>query len=480
MLKKAAKLYKRMVPDLSPSILRQLEARQLALKYVANVTYGYTSATFSGRCAMPLLADTIVECGRRTLTNAINLATKWGRDHKSRWSGCDVIYGDTDSVFVKLPGRSVQEAFEFGELFCKAVTASNPPPVQLKLEKVYLGSIMQTKKKYCGMKFDSKDQQKPTFEAKGLETIRRDQCALTQKVLRNSLVTLFRSGLPAVKEYLYRQWSLVLSGQIPVSDFVLTGRVRSRYRGGKIGPVQAVLARRLAEADPGRVVRHKERISYVIVATPGITFRLKDCVLTPMELLEQWDAYTIHTAYYIEKHLNAALQRCLSLAPHHVDVHSWYKSCPKPRQRLHFWPATRSGNALMISAYFGSDICSLCKTKCAAQGASRTAVCSACRSDFVASAANTLSWIKTVQNRAHHASKGCSACNLCWEDASTFAEYQPPQGLPSRQRLLGPSTGVVTPLANCSCIDCPKTYERHMLREAELEAVSVCKTLGVL
>lgn len=40
MLKKASKLYKRLVQDISPSVLRQLEARQLALKYVANVTYG--------------------------------------------------------------------------------------------------------------------------------------------------------------------------------------------------------------------------------------------------------------------------------------------------------------------------------------------------------------------------------------------------------------------------------------------------------
>jgi DNA polymerase elongation subunit (family B) len=40
MLKRAAKEYKKHVKDLSPAILRQLEARQLALKYVANVTYG--------------------------------------------------------------------------------------------------------------------------------------------------------------------------------------------------------------------------------------------------------------------------------------------------------------------------------------------------------------------------------------------------------------------------------------------------------
>lgn len=40
MLKRAAKTYKKHVPNVSPSILRSLEAKQLALKYVANVTYG--------------------------------------------------------------------------------------------------------------------------------------------------------------------------------------------------------------------------------------------------------------------------------------------------------------------------------------------------------------------------------------------------------------------------------------------------------
>lgn len=90
---------------------------------------------------MPVLADTIVECGRRTLTNAINLANRWGRDPIGRWAGIEVIYGDTDSVFVRCKGRSLQEAFQFGEEFCTAVTNSNPPPVQLKLEKVSMSGV---------------------------------------------------------------------------------------------------------------------------------------------------------------------------------------------------------------------------------------------------------------------------------------------------------------------------------------------------
>lgn len=47
MLKKAAKEYKKRVKNLSPAILRQLEARQLALKYVANVTYGKIFKVYS-------------------------------------------------------------------------------------------------------------------------------------------------------------------------------------------------------------------------------------------------------------------------------------------------------------------------------------------------------------------------------------------------------------------------------------------------
>ena len=478
MIKKAAKLYKRLVPTLPTAVLRQLEARQLALKYIANVSYGYTSATFSGRCAMPLLADTIVECARRTLTNAINLANEWGRRPGGRWYGAKVIYGDTDSVFVQLPGRSVTEAFDFGEAFCKAVTDANPPPVQLKLEKVYDGSIMQTKKKYCGMKYESRDQKEPTFEAKGIETIRRDQCALTQKVLRKALTTLFRGGLGACKSFLHRQWALILRGHMPVSDFILTGRVRSRYRGGRVGPVQAVLARRLAEADPGRMVRHKERLAYVIVATPGLTFRLKDCVLTPMELLERWDSYTIHTAYYITRHVNAALQRCLGLSPHFLDVNALFEACPKPRRRLHFWPVTRAGSSVMISSYFGSDTCSLCGRKCLANGTARAVVCQDCRRDTVRASIEGIARLKDSQNEAQRVASACGKCNGFVEDSSTFAQFSDAEnGGVGRKSKSG--VGLVSPLANCTCIDCPNTFERHRLKEKELESNAICKALDI-
>ncbi|KAF9605350.1 hypothetical protein IFM89_016485 [Coptis chinensis] len=86
-------MVKRAMKSLTPServSYRIFNARQLALKLISNVTYGYTAAGFSGRMPCAELADSIVQCGRRTLENAIsyvNSHDKW----KAR-----VIYGDTD------------------------------------------------------------------------------------------------------------------------------------------------------------------------------------------------------------------------------------------------------------------------------------------------------------------------------------------------------------------------------------------------
>ena len=46
-------------------------ARQLGLKYISNVTYGYTSATYSGRMPAVEIADSIVQTGRETLEKVI-------------------------------------------------------------------------------------------------------------------------------------------------------------------------------------------------------------------------------------------------------------------------------------------------------------------------------------------------------------------------------------------------------------------------
>ena len=47
-----------------------------------------------------------------------------------------MVYGDTDSVFVLLRGRTKDEAFALGEEMAKVITNEHPKPMKLKFEKV--------------------------------------------------------------------------------------------------------------------------------------------------------------------------------------------------------------------------------------------------------------------------------------------------------------------------------------------------------
>lgn len=94
--------------DDNKSKARLLQARQLGLKLAANTTYGYTGASFSGRMPCVEVADAIVQTARKTLERGIELVAK-------EFPDCRILYGDTDSMFVLTPGKTVGEAFELGK-----------------------------------------------------------------------------------------------------------------------------------------------------------------------------------------------------------------------------------------------------------------------------------------------------------------------------------------------------------------------------
>ncbi|GMY18871.1 DNA polymerase zeta catalytic subunit, partial [Fagus crenata] len=164
---------------------RVFNARQLALKLISNVTYGYTAAGFSGRMPCAELADSIVQCGRSTLEKAISFV----KAH-DKWKA-KVIYGDIDSLFVLLKGHTVKESFRIGNEIASVITAMNPKPVTLKMEKVYHSCFLLTKKRYVGYNYETLEQTAPVFDAKGIETVRRDACGAVAKTLETSLRHFF-------------------------------------------------------------------------------------------------------------------------------------------------------------------------------------------------------------------------------------------------------------------------------------------------
>lgn len=132
MIKQSMKLYKN-----DKLLQRILHSRQLGLKLMANVIYGYTAANWSGRMPCVEVGDSVVSKGRETLERAIKLV-----ESNKLWNA-KIVYGDTDSMFVLVEGRSREEAFRIGAEIAAAVTNDNPKPVKLKLEKVYQPCILQ-------------------------------------------------------------------------------------------------------------------------------------------------------------------------------------------------------------------------------------------------------------------------------------------------------------------------------------------------
>lgn len=90
-------------------------------------------------------------------------------------------------MFVHLDGATREEAFRIGQEIADRVTEMNPAPVRLQFEKVYHPCVLLTKKRYVGFKYESITQKDPIFDAKGIETVRRDACPAVSKILEKSI-----------------------------------------------------------------------------------------------------------------------------------------------------------------------------------------------------------------------------------------------------------------------------------------------------
>ena len=54
-------------------------------------------------------------------------------------------------------------------------------------------SVLASKKRYVGISYETIDQKHGKFDAKGIETVRRDTCVIVSKILQHSLKILFQT-----------------------------------------------------------------------------------------------------------------------------------------------------------------------------------------------------------------------------------------------------------------------------------------------
>jgi DNA polymerase zeta len=422
-----------MKTDKDDKTLQQLlNNRQLALKLLANVTYGYTSASFSGRMPASEIADSIVQTGRETLEKAIafiHSVEKWG---------AEVVYGDTDSLFVYLKGRTRDQAFTIGEEIAEAITRMNPRPIKLKFEKVYHPCVLLAKKRYVGFKYESRNQKVPDFDAKGIETVRRDGTPAEQKIEEKALKILFRtSDLSQVKSYFLDQCAKIMEGRVSIQDFLFAKEVKlGTYSDRGPPPPGALIATKRMLADPRAEPQYGERVPYVVV-TGAPSARLIDRCVSPETLLQN-DNIELDAEYYILKNLIPPLERIFNLVG--ANVRQWYDEMPKvQRIRNVTLPLNQQqpvANALAkegnpkhiktLEGYLKSSICLICRSKLppvppklnALDTGLRLPLCKQC----LRKPARTLLGLKNIiwksEKRVSNINSICRSCsNLAWGDA---------------------------------------------------------------
>ncbi|KAJ5117677.1 hypothetical protein N7448_011309 [Penicillium atrosanguineum] len=391
---------------------RLLNNRQLALKLIANVTYGYTSASFSGRMPCSEIADSIVQSGRETLDKAIAFIHS-----VERW-GAEVVYGDTDSLFE----------------IAQALTDMNPP-VKLKFEKIYHPCVLLAKKRYVGFKYEHRHQKEPDFDAKGIETVRRDGTPAAQKIEEKALKILFRTAdLSQVKSYFHRQCSKIMQGRVSIQDFCFAREVRlGTYSDRGQLPAGAMISTKRMREDYRLELQYGERVPYVVITgAPGS--RLIDRCVAPEALLHDTQL-DLDAEYYITKNLIPPLERIFNLVG--ANVRQWYDEMPKV-QRIRRVETSSSldrptkGLGMLkktLESYMRSSSCIICKAKLSD---ATVPVCSECLQTPHLALLDVVSRLQRAEKRVVDLEAVCRSC----------------MGLP-------PGDGIC-----CDSMDCPVYYSR--------------------
>jgi DNA polymerase delta subunit 1 len=284
------------------------DGRQLAYKISMNSCYGFFGVQ---RGFLPIvdIAKSVTSKGRDLIICARDIAC-------ANIEGLTVVYGDTDSIFCKLPtGTSVVHAFKHGESLARIITESLPPPVLMEFEKTYTNLLLVSKKRYAGLKYTRSDAC-DGVETKGIQVVRRDMCPFVRGVASGVLDDIIRHGdSKAATERVKSAISDLLANRVDIDDLTLTKRLAKDYKNEK--QPQLTVARMMENRKPGGGPSVGERVAYVHVLMRGTT-EISQAVEDPVHA--KANGVVPDGMYYVTNQLKTPVESILDIA---IGDKSW-------------------------------------------------------------------------------------------------------------------------------------------------------------
>jgi DNA polymerase elongation subunit (family B) len=268
MLKKRKEARKKMEdPALDDAQKSVYNGLQLAYKVVANSIYGQLGSRTSPIRKMCVAACTTA-VGRRSLLFAKTTVEA---------DGAEVVYGDTDSIFVKFPGKDLSGAIKAGQDAAAKITAGCPHSAfVIGYEKTFYPFILFCRKRYVGMKYEEDPSPTKCKRASmGIVLKRRDNAPIVKDVYGGALdIILEHKDVKRAAEFVKTMLVKVLKSELPIEKFAITKQLRDDYKamaedykGSATIPAHRILADRMTTRDPGNAPSVGERLQYVYIQT---------------------------------------------------------------------------------------------------------------------------------------------------------------------------------------------------------------------
>jgi len=239
----------------------------LAYKVVANSIYGQMGSKTSAIRKICVAACTTA-VGRRQLLFA--------KETVEKEYGAEVVYGDTDSIFIKFPGKTLVESIKAAQDSAKLITSLCPHKAfVIGYEKTFYPFILFCRKRYVGMKYEE-DPTKCKRAEMGIVLKRRDNAPIVKDVFGGALdILLIEKDVGKAVEYVKTMLLKVVKGDLPIEKFAITKQLRDDYKAMKADydgpatvPAHRILADRMAARDPGNKPNVGDRLKFVHIQAP--------------------------------------------------------------------------------------------------------------------------------------------------------------------------------------------------------------------
>jgi len=258
---------------------RVLDARQKAVKIITNAAYGY-AGWIGARWYIKPVAESASAWGRHIILTATQMAEK---------AGLGVVYGDTDSLFVKYDTSKTLQLQQDIERELK---------LDVEIGEVYKRIFFtEAKKRYAGLRQDG------SLDIVGLEVIRGDWAEVAKEVQERVLEIILREQSPKKAiEYVHNTIEALKQRKVPLRDLIIWKTLTKPPEQYEIKAPHVEAAKILKEK--GWRLTSGDKIGYVILAGKGRLYnRVKPYVFANLQ--------DVDADYYVTNQVLPAATRVL-------------------------------------------------------------------------------------------------------------------------------------------------------------------------